>query len=140
MPLDYRDAAQRHYEDAEYLLADARLANADHLFGFSAECALKAVMLSLGMQFKQNKIPVEEKYRVHINNLWDEFRDFANNRNGAHYVSMLPGGSNPFATWDVSQRYDHRSDIIETIVGNHRQAAKIVKQVLDSAVSNGGVI
>lgn len=36
MPPDYRDAAERHWKDAEYLLADNRSANADHLFGLSA--------------------------------------------------------------------------------------------------------
>ena len=48
MPVDFRDAAERHYEDAGYLLADDRLSDADHLFGLSGECALKAVMLYVG--------------------------------------------------------------------------------------------
>jgi len=47
MPTDFRDAAERHFEDAGYLEAGNRPANADHLFGLSAECALKAVMQGL---------------------------------------------------------------------------------------------
>lgn len=31
MPVDFRDAAERHWEDAEYLLEASRIANADHL-------------------------------------------------------------------------------------------------------------
>ena len=42
-------ALQRHWEDAELLFSEKRLANADHLYGFSAECGLKAVMEALGM-------------------------------------------------------------------------------------------
>lgn len=40
---DFRDAAQRHLHDAKLLLDQERLANASHLFGLAAECALKAV-------------------------------------------------------------------------------------------------
>lgn len=82
MPVDFRDAAERHWEDAGHLLADARLANSDHLFGLSAECALKSVMLELGMRLKNNGKP-EVPYAVHINKLWDEFITFAHNRGGS---------------------------------------------------------
>ena len=65
MPLDFRDAAKRHWKDAEYLLEDERFAaNADHLFGMSAECALKAVMLSLGMQMVGN-MPEKDVCETH---------------------------------------------------------------------------
>jgi hypothetical protein len=47
---DYRDAAERHWEDAGFLINDNRIANTDHLFGMAAECALKAVMQTLGMK------------------------------------------------------------------------------------------
>jgi len=47
MQADSRDATERHWEDANCRLADNRLANADHLIEFSAECVLRAVMLGL---------------------------------------------------------------------------------------------
>ena len=46
---DFSDAHRRHWEDAELLHAYSRWANADQLYGFSAECGLKAVMQVLGM-------------------------------------------------------------------------------------------
>ena len=51
--LDYADATRRHWDDGLFLLEDRRLANADHLFGLAAECALKAVMLPLRSPMKR---------------------------------------------------------------------------------------
>ena len=138
MSADFCDAAERHREDAEHLFNDNRLANADHLFGLSAECALKAVMLGLKMNLTSSGKP-EDPYAVHIDKLWTKFITFANNRNGAHYVSLLPGIGNPFDDWNVEQRYDHRSNITSIVVEKHRQAATETKRVLDTAILNGEV-
>ena len=48
-PADFRDAHLRHWQDAELLFEHQRWANADQLYGLSAECGLKAVMRALGM-------------------------------------------------------------------------------------------
>lgn len=42
---DFFNAHQRHWKDAELLYKEKRWANADHLYGLSAECGLKAVMV-----------------------------------------------------------------------------------------------
>lgn len=138
MAVDFRDAAERHWEDAGHLLGDARFANADHLFGLSAECALKAVMEGLGMKLKNNGKP-EDPYAVHINKLWNEFITFAHARKGAHYAARTSGTSNPFDNWDISQRYQHRSIITSEVAEKHQQAAMTAKQVLETAVLNGDV-
>ena len=140
MPVDFRDAAERHWEDAGYLLAGKRLANADHLFGLSAECALKAVMRALGMTLRPDGAPADITLRVHINQLWNEFITFAHRRSGAHYAAQISGIPNPFANWDVNQRYDHRAGVTPVIAANHQQAAQMAKQVLDNAILNGDVI
>ena len=49
MKVDCRDAHDRHWHDGETLYAASRWANADHLYGISAECGLKAAMTGLGM-------------------------------------------------------------------------------------------
>ncbi len=41
---DYNDAAQRHWDDANFLLTAARIPNADQLFGLSAEQAYKSLI------------------------------------------------------------------------------------------------
>lgn len=43
---DYPAAAQRCLADGELLLQEGRLANATHLFGLAAECALKVLLES----------------------------------------------------------------------------------------------
>lgn len=140
MPVDFRDAAERHWEDAGYLLSETRLANADQLFGLSAECALKAVMLSLGMTLRPDGAPEDRQHRVHINHLWNEFVAFAHDRSGAHYAARMTGIPNPFDDWDVNQRYQHRSSITRQVVEKHQQAAMTAKQVLETAVLNGDVV
>ena len=138
MPVDFRDASERHWDDAGHLFANIRLPNADHLFGLAAECALKAVMLALGMRLRPTGRP-EDPYAVHINRLWDEFITFAHSRGGAHYAAMLSGNPNPFYDWDVNQRYDHRTQFSQVIVINHQQGAEETMQVLETAVLNGDV-
>jgi len=136
MATDFRDAAERHWEDAGYLWADARLANADQLYGLAAECALKAVMLGLGMNM--DPATGRPKYPYHINRLWDEFVTFAHNRGGAHYASRV-GAGNPFANWDISQRYHHRNTITQHAAQEHKIGAAKAKAALDNAVLDGVV-
>jgi hypothetical protein len=56
-PADFADAHRRHWEDAELLFAHDRWANADQLYGFSAECGLKTVMQALGMNTDAAGVP-----------------------------------------------------------------------------------
>lgn len=137
MPTDYRDAAERHWEDADYLSAGNRHANADHLFGFSAECALKAVMQGLGMSLRLDGTPMDRRHRVHINQLWNEFIGFAQGRTGARYTADIDATFNPFDDWDVGQRYCHRADITEAMVEKHRSGTEKTKSALHAAVLDG---
>ena len=68
MHTDFLDAHKRHWADAEYLFNGSRWANADQLYGVSAECGLKRLMVAFGMDFNIIKgIPVEREDRVHAN-------------------------------------------------------------------------
>jgi hypothetical protein len=134
---DYYDAAQRHLDDANHLLTEARLPNADQLFGLSAECSLKAVMLSLGMSMKNGR-PSDRKHG-HINVLWDEFITFANGKGEARYADALGAAVNPFLNWDIGQRYEHGSAIKMQIVSDHKSAAEIAFGCLTQAVVDGVV-
>jgi hypothetical protein len=135
--LDFYDSAQRHWGDANYLLSKTRLPNADQLFGLSAECALKAIMLPLGMPMKNGR-PADGKKHGHINVLWDEFITFANGKGQAHYAAAL-GTTNPFVNWDVGQRYEHGSVISMQIVTDHKISAEVAFGCLTQAVVDGVV-
>ncbi len=128
---DFTDAHHRHWEDAELLFDGRRWANADQLYGFSAECGLKAVMKCLGMTGNPDR-----QYRKHVHELWPEFKSFAQARNGARYVNLLPDGE-PFADWSHDDRYVHRICIGETAVETHRQAASEVRGMVELATQDG---
>jgi HEPN domain-containing protein len=53
LPRDYKQAALRHYMDAESLAAVGRYDDAGHLIGLAAECALKHGIQ--GFTIPQNK-------------------------------------------------------------------------------------
>ena len=118
---DFTDAHRRHWEDAELLYDHERWANADQLYGFSAECGLKAVMERLGMPSG-----TPGRYRRHIQELWPIFEDFAKNRDGDRYLELLPDGE-PFADWAHHDRYVHRGRFSQVTVSPHREAAQRVR-------------
>ena len=68
-PADFVDAHHRHWTDAELLFERDRWANADQLYGFSAECGLKAVMKTFGMPVDETGTPEEREHRVHVQDL-----------------------------------------------------------------------
>ncbi len=133
-PADFGDAHDRHWVDAEILFGQKRWANADQLYGFSAECGLKAVMEALGMRVTIGR-PDEPSHRKHIQDLWPIFQAFATERNGASYLSMLPSGS-PFADWSHHDRYAHQSYCRERDALPHRAAANKVRPMVQYAQQN----
>ena len=122
--VDFADAHRRHWEDAELLYDHERWANADQLYGFSAECGLKAVMRSLGM-------PVETpgQYRKHVQELWPIFEDFAKDRDGGRYLDLLPDGE-PFSDWSHHDRYAHRERFNRVTVEPRREAAQGIRRMV----------
>lgn len=135
MQSDFSDAYQRHFEDAEILFRNQRLANADQLYGISVECGLKRLMLAFGMQFDNaNDRPTNRSDRVHANEIWVRYESYRCGHNrGTSYV--LP--PNPFADWDVSQRYAHQSNFDEIRVSPHKSAAELVKTLMKRARMEG---
>ena len=129
---DFKDAHCRHWADAETLFRNSRWANADHLYGFSVECGLKAVMAKLGMQLDSFGSPKEFKYRTHVNSLWPKFQVFAQGRGGSWFVTNLPKGE-PFANWTEHDRYAHQQYITESETVAHRDAANKVLNILKNA-------
>ncbi len=136
--LDYLDSARRHWEDGQILHDANRLPNADQLFGFAAECGLKAVMRALGMRLDSGGRPREKKHRRHIDGLWDVFRSFCQGRSGARYASAL-SANNPFLNWSVDQRYykSSASCFDQVRVNEHRNGAQVVLNVVNVARSDG---
>ena len=135
-PADYADAHRRHWEDAELLLAHDRWANADHLYGFSTECGLKSVMLSLDMPVDAVGRPKERGHLKHVQGIWPVFRTFVAGRNGEWYLLPLPSGE-PFRDWSQDDRYASGAHYSSLKVEPHREAAQAVRHMLQRAKLDG---
>ena len=130
---DFSNAASRYWCDANLLLQQARFATADHLFGVSAECALKAVMVSLSGSAK-----LSGRYKIHLPKIWDEFIAYMPSSGTNAYASLL--AANPFTSWDVGDRYGHENDFTQVRATNHRNAALQAQEVLEQAKLDGVLI
>jgi hypothetical protein len=106
METNFSEAAKRHWQDALLLREGKRLPNADQLFGLSAECALKEVMIRLGAPTNAGGDLSQRSHWQHIDALWSEFQAFAAGRSGSRSLSALAAFvANPFSDWHTSQRY-----------------------------------
>lgn len=136
MQADFLDAHERHWEDAEQLFKAGRWANADHLYGMAAECGLKRMMLAFGMPFdRPNNRPGRRSDRVHADGIWARYESYrCGHHQGASYALPSP---NPFADWEVSQRYAHRSNFDQARVQAHQSGAHAVHELVKKARKEG---
>jgi hypothetical protein len=133
---DFLDAHERHWDDAERLLDAQRWANADHLFGMAAECGLKRLMLAFGMHYDTARDrPTQSPDRQHANSIWARFESYrSGHHQGAGYALTTP---NPFANWDVGQRYAHQSNFDQARVQAHQAGANLIRQLVQKAKREG---
>ena len=129
--VDFADAHRRHLEDADLLFENARWANADHLYGLSVECGLKAVMGALRMPVDASGKP-HKKYMRHLPNLWRVFENFAGKHDGARYVSMFSEHKR-FDDWSINDRYTRSCNFQDENVRPHSDAAHGVSEVVRKA-------
>jgi hypothetical protein len=115
--------------------------SADHLAGLAAECAVKAILIDfLGSRLNARNMPenpeVEALYRVgnamkwkkqhgHLPELWEHLTAVAHRRrgcgSGALFTQLI--WKNPFAGWDVANRYCDGTAITDAEVDRHLKAA-----------------
>lgn len=122
MKTDFKNAYERHQKDAEILFDKKRYANADQLYGLSAECALKAVMVGLDPALAdQNGDLINQGDKKHIDKLWGHFRLFLSGKSASSYLAHLPT-SNPFSNWRIDDRYANQKFFVKNNVLPHKQA------------------
>lgn len=136
MQADFLDAHERHLEDAETLFMKSRWANADHLYGVSAECGLKRLMMAFDMPFNSDTgDPTLPADKQHINQIWAQYESYRNGHHrGIGYALPQP---NPFANWKASQRYAHQEQFTEERVAGHRNGLHQVRLLLKKAILEG---
>lgn len=139
--VNFSGSSRRHYSDAKLLLANDRLPNAGHLFGFAAECGLKALLIAHGLKTNPATGDIVEahpyKYRTHISVLINSVQTFSSSRIYSKYLGMMPN-LRLFSNWDTSHRYWDES----SLPASHEdwnKAAEEVMRMLEQAILDGVV-
>jgi hypothetical protein len=122
MKHDFTGAAVRHFDDAKLLLKDARTANADQLFGFAAECALKSALV--GLPAFRNGEELARRYWEHISQLWHLVLPSSVCRRHRALATVLTSLRGSFDDWSTSQRYAADGEIEAGAAQRHGDVAK----------------
>jgi hypothetical protein len=143
---NYADAARRHLVDADDLLSRNRQANAGQLYGFAAECGLKALLLACGVpKSADGGIDSGHHLRVHIPKLHSRIDDdivnggslIPDGRLATKYMAMVSGSIKNFSDWAVDHRYWQESALPLASVAAWQVAATAVAALLDQAKQDG---
>lgn len=143
----FATAAIRHFDDATALDGQQRWASADHLAGFAAECALKALIVDfLGAQARN---PGDRPYMMqsavrqdfgHLPSLWGQVAMVVQGRAAGSQFGAFMTGGNPFSRWKISDRYQDGRSITASRVRSHLQAARRVIGYYQQAAIGGTLI
>lgn len=117
---NYADAALRHWHDAQLLEEENRVENADHLYGFAAECAIKKVLVVLPAFSTTGML--EKTYKEHVNTLWGRV-NYQSLQKTYPILSALLKSTNPFSDWHVKQRYAADREISKAAMELHKKSA-----------------
>lgn len=115
---NYASAAVRHWRDAELLERENRVENADHHYGFAAECAIKKVLIAFPAFSASGAL--NSAYKQHINLLWDKVMHQSLQKSYPQLLALLKA-ANAFADWDVNQRYFVDGAVTRAALTSHKQ-------------------
>lgn len=118
---DFSSAAFRHWRDAELLDKENRVENADQLYGFAAECAIKKALIELPA-FSNNG-ELNQYYKEHINNLWEKVKLQSLQKRYPALLTILKD-TNHFSDWRVEQRYCKDGVASVETMKKHQKMAK----------------
>lgn len=148
-PVAYEHAACRHFSDAETLFNQGRLANAGLLYGFVAECGLKAMLLACGVTpSADGGIPGEHPAKPEKPHPLRQHMPSLTGRIAAHgqlipdgprstkYMASMPSLGH-FNNWSVDHRYWRDAALPLASVAKWRSAAQEVSTMLDQAKQDG---
>lgn len=135
--INFLEAARRHYSDAEFLYTHQRQANSGQLFGFAAECGLKALLVQHGLPIEANG-DIQRKpatgFREHLPKLaglMNNLDTIPDGRKATRYVAMLPNLTR-FSDWNIDHRYYATNALPSASLPGWQQAAREIMQALDN--------
>ena len=132
---DYFAAAQRHFDDGDFLHQHARHPNAVQLWAYGGECTLKAIALKQGyFQVGATGKP-NNKFGQHLNE--NSALDLLSLYNAAQTgAAALMGPSTAFVGWQVSVRYEDGSQL-QPNVAQYAMDAACFRNLLNAAIAGG---
>ncbi|MCL5061509.1 MAG: hypothetical protein M1449_14295 [Candidatus Thermoplasmatota archaeon] len=140
--INFHGAAMRHHSDAVFLQSDRRDANAGQLYGFVAECGIKALLVACGLSIEADgdikKGKKGKDFRSHVNALAAQINmihSFLDGRAMSGYLAHIPDIAH-FCDWDTAHRYFDESQIPPSLGKWHLAASQVMK-MLDVAKSDG---
>lgn len=135
--VDFLDAHERHWKDAETLRGLERYENADHLYGFAFECGLKAHMGKFDMEISGG-LPNQTSDRVHADRIAARFETYRQGKfpNTSKY-QLSDQEKQSFHSWRASQRYCKSGFLSEAGLQKHQQGARGVRMIIKQARIDG---
>ena len=133
MAENFKESAYRMYADAETLAVGGQLGTPDHLYGLAAECALKAVLVEIGVISIPMTQQQKNTYKVHADEIWNEYLTAISGR-----TALSVNSTNPFSGWRVQHRYEPNASFNRTRLEAHRNGAKEAMSALESARTSRG--
>lgn len=120
-----RAAAYRHQEAAEALNQGRRRDVAGYLYGLAAECAMKALMLNLGMRPAEDASRSSDPFFAHFTRLKTMLRDHAQARQ-LQDLRKFTEDDRFMQHWDIAMRYSDGKEIKTAWVDGWQQNAKAI--------------
>jgi hypothetical protein len=143
-PIDFHQAAKRHFYDADLLMDHNRQATAGQLYGFTAECGIKSLLVWKGYPTDPKSGELAEKgkrFRVHIHELVNNINmlhTFLDGRGAAKYLALMPSIWD-FSDWKIDHRY-YVESALPPSASKWREASREILQALDEATLDGEII
>ena len=136
--VSYGKAAKRHYQDAQILENANCKANSAQLYGISAECGLKWLLVRCGVLVNAQG-NINRPLRVHINefhNLSTQITATVSGSQNSHYFSRLSLLAD-FNDWSIAHRYCEGNSIPLSSFPKWKTASTEVNSMLDQALLDG---
>lgn len=124
-PPDLSASARRHLEAADVLYEPIKRRDvAGYLYGISAECALKAMMLDAGMRPGDEGNRREDPFYAHFPQLKTLLRDGLLARGSGKVLKTYIENSKFMSQWDTDMRYSRGNAIRPEWVDQWREQAR----------------
>jgi hypothetical protein len=121
--VDLPSSARRHLEAARELSAGRRRDVAGYLYGIAVECAIKAMMVDIGLRPLPSAQRRDDPFFAHFPQLATMLRDQLRGRVSAPLKHFL---DDPrfMANWSTDMRYSHGHDVVHAWVTAWEEQAR----------------